>query len=154
MGFESFNLSNKRRRNADGTRVVLCKNCGREIGNSSLVPSAVCYSCQTGNPQPVQIPIVGGMPRPDLVTGSNFDDLVRAIYSEDNEAIDVQAKRKKKWSPLDLISGAWRAMGFGRQVSVEINYEEVNYDTVVSETSKEIAKRKARQPIFKKETNR
>ena len=140
-------LGRRRRVNPDGTVRVACRVCGRIIvANSTIkIATAVCYSCDTGNPQPQQIPIdPKGMPRPDWVPESQ-GDLLDAIFAEQGT---LEHKRKKKWSPMNLVEGAFKALGFSQHKKAELDQAQVKYDTIDEETSKQVAKRKQRKPIF------
>ena len=147
-------FSRRRRVNPDGTVNVACKVCGRIIASNSResIRTATCYACSTGSmkPQPQQVPIVGGVPRPDLMQESQ-DELLDAIWRQERgvEVGSVESKTRRRWTPFDLVAGAFKALGFSQQKKAEQPVGVV-YDNPDGEGSKQIAKRKVREPIFGK----
>lgn len=141
----------RRRTNPDGSNNIACKKCGRIVAKSSRerLATVVCHECYTKMPQPQQVPIVDGVPRPDYMQQSQ-DELLDAIFAESvggAEPGTIEAKAKRRWSPLDLIAGGFKAIGFSQNKKGAAP-KDVVYEGVEQETSKQIAQRKKRIPLF------
>ena len=138
-------VGGRRRVRSDGTLTVACFKCGRIVSNigNFKAATALCYECSTGNPQPVQVPIIDGRPRPDLMD----EELLDALFEGEEKPV----KKKKRFSPIDLAVGAFRVLtSRKKKLTPIIDKEEVDYGTADKESSIEIAKRKKRTPIFGK----
>ena len=152
---EFFNqplLTRRRRTNSDGSNNIACKKCGRIIasGARERMVTATCHECYTGGVEPKQVPVVQGMPRPDLIVESQ-DELLEAIWKGEHgaEVGTIERQVRRRWSPLDLVAGGFRALGFSQHKKAEPP-KDVVYDTMDQETSKQVARRKQRIPIFGK----
>lgn len=108
----------------------------------------ICHECFTGNPEPKQVPIVDGVPRPDYMQQSQ-DELLNAIFAENvgAEPGTIESKTNRRWSPLDLIAGGFKALGFPQNKKAPPP-KDVVYEGVDQETSRQIANRKKRVPLF------
>lgn len=148
----SISLAHHRKRNSDGTYNVHCAQCGRFIMRSAMaITGTKCYQCDTGEDEPVQMPFVSGMPRPDLIsTTKEQEELLNALWAEQGGTLESAKKQmKKKFSPLDLIVGTFKALGFISEKKPKIDEEKIDYQTSDKESSKKVASRKVRTPIFK-----
>lgn len=133
------NPSKIRTRNIDGTVNIHCNICGHFICKTSYTgfSTATCEYCRTGSP------------RPDFL--SPQEELLNEIYAANNETstIEYAAKPKKKFNLLDMAINTVKALGFRRNIEEPIDKEKVEYKTSDKETSKQVAKRKLREPLFK-----
>lgn len=144
----------RRRTNPDGSNTICCKQCGREVAKASRerMATVICYECDTGKPQPKTVPVVNGIPRPDLMDGTSQDELLDAIWEAERKGIitpeagTIEAMMQQPRSIFNLLAGMFRAIGFPQQTKPEITGD-IPYDDAQS-TSKEIAKRKKRKSIF------
>jgi hypothetical protein len=98
----------------------------------------MCEPCQTGKP------------RPEFV--SPQEQLLAEIYGsiDQNSTIEHVAKPKKKFNILEMAINTVKALGFRRHLEEPIDAAQVDYKTADKETSKQVVKRKQRQPIFKR----
>lgn len=137
------NPSKIRIRNPDGTVNIHCRNCGRFICRTTYTgfSTALCEPCQSGNPRPL--------------FSSPQEELLQQIYSEIDQTstIEYAAKPKKKFSLIDMAINTVKALGFRRKIEEPIDINEVEYKTSDKETSKQVAKRKKRTPIFKRKND-
>jgi hypothetical protein len=83
------------------------------------------------------------------------EELLQQIYSEIDQTstIEYAAKPKKKFSLIDMAINTVKALGFRRKIEEPIDINEVEYKTSDKETSKQVAKRKKRTPIFKRKND-
>jgi hypothetical protein len=127
-------------RNLDGSVNIHCRRCGYFICKTSYngYSSAICYWCEQG------------LPRPEVLNPQ--EELLREIFGspDANMTIEQMAKPKKKFNLLDMIVNTVTALGFGKNRVEEIDQEKVVYPTADNESSKKVARRKLREPIFQK----
>lgn len=127
-------------RNPDGTVNIHCKKCGYFICRTTYTgySSAICHYCDTGTI------------RPEIANPQ--EELLREIFGSPDANLTVEqlAKPKTKFNILDMVVNTVRALGFGRKVNEPIDEEQVKYQTADQETSKQVARRKQREPIFGK----
>ena len=137
---ENVNQLRRRKISADGLVDIICSQCGEVIcrmpytGFSTI---SKCVWCERGIAKPL----------------SPKEELLKEIFSETEEmSIEEKAKSKSIFGNiLELAVNTVRALGFKRKpLAEEIDPSKVNYETIDSESSRKIAKRKERQPIFAK----
>ena len=134
---------------SDGTMLIRCSKCGCSIAGSTIpISGVICHKCATGEPRPKEVPLVGGIPRPDLMTQDEKDALLQEIFDEETFEAGSLEDRGNPLSLRTLVAGTFRALGFRKKVGTEVNQAAVEYDTTEQNTSKEIAKSKKRKPIF------
>jgi hypothetical protein len=124
-----------RTRNPDGTCNVHCRKCGYFICTMSSrgFQTALCHYCHTGEIRPLT-------PR---------EELLKTLYTDPDEGtIEKLARPKNKFNVLDLMINTFSAIGFGNKKEKQIDQEAVKYPTADAESSKAVAKRKKREPIF------
>ena len=81
------------------------------------------------------------------------ENLLRELFygQEQERSIENYAKPKsKKFNLLDLAVNTVYALGFDRKKEGAIDSEKVEYRTSDQESSKQVARRKKREPIFGK----
>lgn len=131
-------------RNPDGSVNIHCRRCGHFICKRfatgyGTFTNALCYWCQNN------------LPRPQEAIDPQ-EQLLMEIYATNDEdgTIEKLARPKKKFNILDMVINTVQALGFGKPKEQEIKEEEIQYNTADNESSKAIAKRKKREPIFDK----
>ena len=136
-GSPEQNPSRIRIRNPDGTVNIHCRKCGHYICTMSFngIRTALChYCCETGETRPL----------------TPQEELLNSLYTPTGTIEQSVNRQKKKFNILDLVINTFQALGFGGKTrEPEINQEEVVYPTTDNESSKAVAKRKKREPIFK-----
>jgi hypothetical protein len=137
MGFRGSHEQNPSRvriRNNDGTVNIHCRKCGCFICkmNFTGIYTSLCHYCYTGDLRPL----------------SAQEELLQNLYPDDQGTIEQLSKPKKKFNILDLMINTFQAIGVGSKKEKQIDQDVVKYPTADNETSRAVAKRKRREPIF------
>ena len=136
-------------RNPDGSVNVHCRECGHFIcrrfaSGYGMFSSAICHFCANSLPRPI-----------DYMDPQ--EALLLEIYSQqdlEGSIEKVSKPKNKKFNILDLVVNTVKALGYRAKEYSEMNTEEIKYMTADNESSKQVAKRKKRVPIFNKDKDK